>query len=62
MKEFPIIICVAIICITIIIVFAISHGVNGVLLSGGIGAICTLIGITLDHYFKKYKLKLRYEN
>lgn len=60
MKEFLIVISIAIICITIIESVALMNGIDGSYLALSFTAIGGIIGVSLDHYFKKYKLKLKY--
>lgn len=62
MKEFLYVLIVAIICLTIIECVAISHGINGYLFIAVITAIGSIIGAGFDHFYKKFKYKIRHEN
>ena len=42
-----VVICVAILCITALEVFAIAKGINGIMMTFVIGAICAAAGVTI---------------
>lgn len=62
MKYFPVILITAICGIVVIEVVALMNGIDGTMLAASYGAIGTLIGVTLDHYYKKLKLELEHNN
>ena len=62
MKEFLIVIITAIVMIGIIECVALMNGIDGSYLALSFTTIGTIIGISLKHYYNKYKLKLKYGN
>lgn len=61
MKELILILITGLLCITILEGIALVMGVDGNFFGLAIAGISGLTGIGLDHFYKKYKLKMRFE-